>query len=102
MINKLSQVNNSVSFRENYTSKPDIEKKEFKYKEYTDSFVRNAKEATPMVLGMTSIITVLDYGKKQVDIPKLLKENMLKYFLPVLVATSALSTIIENKKSKKV
>ena len=101
MINKLSQVNNSVSFFGNYTEKPSAEKQKYKHKEFTDSFLRNAKEATPMLLGMTSVITVFDYGKNQVEIPKLLKKNMLRYFAPVLIGTSVLSAFIETKKTKK-
>ena len=102
MINQISQTNTPPVFSKKYTGNIKPQQKKSKFKTYKDSFIRNAKESTPMLLGFTSIITLLEYGKNQVEIPKLLKKNLLQYFAPVLVVTSALCAIIENKKSKKV
>lgn len=100
MINTVSKTNN-YSFKNKYTNNLKPEDKKNLHKAYTDSFIRNAKETTPMLLGLTSIISVMDYGKKQVEMKTILKKNLLRYFVPVLIASSTICSIIENKKEKK-
>jgi hypothetical protein len=102
LINHISQTNNSTTFNQKYTGNIKPQEPKSNFKNYTDSFVRNAKESAPMLLGFTSIITILDYGREKMEITKLLKKNLAKYFVPVLIGTSAICSIIENKKSKKV
>lgn len=101
MINAIPQVKSNNSFKNIYTTDAKPEDKKALHKVYADSFIRNAKETTPMLLGLTSIVSVLDYGKKQVDMKKVLKKNLLRYFVPVLIASSTICSIIENKKEKK-
>ena len=100
LINAISQDNNKISFKNKYTNEAKVEDKKVLYKKYADSFVKNAKETAPMFLALTSVITVLDYGKKQVDMKKLLKKNLIKYFAPVLISSSLLCSYIENRKKK--
>lgn len=100
MIKAISQVNNKTSFKKQYTTEVKAEDKKVLHKKYADSFLKNAKESAPVFLALTSVITVLDYGKKQADIKKLLKKNLLKYFAPVLIASSMLCSYIENKNKK--
>ena len=102
MINSISKNNYNPVFKKTYTGNIKPQEKNAKFKPYKDSFIRNAKEASPMLLAFTSIFTILEHGKTQIEIPKLLKKNILTYFAPVLIGTSALCAIIENKKSKKV
>lgn len=102
MINNVSQTNTSPVFNKKYTASIKPQEKQSNFKEYRDSFIRNAKESAPMLLGLTSIMTIIDYGKEQTEITKLLRRNLAKYFAPVLIGTSILCSIIENKKSKKV
>ena len=100
MIKAISQVNNKISFKKQYTTDVKTEDKKILNKKYVDSFLKNAKESAPVFLALTSVITVLDYGKKQADIKKLLKKNLLKYFAPVLISSSMLCAYIENKNKK--
>ena len=102
MIKAIPQVNNNTFKKSTYTNEVKPQNKKELHKAYADSFLRNAKESTPMLLALTSIVTVLDYGKKQDNILKVLKKDMLRYFLPILIASSTICSIIENKKPKKV
>lgn len=102
MIQKVSLNFPSVNFSQNRAdSKFNSIIKNPEVKEYADSFCRHAKESTPMLLGLTALWAALDYGSTQVPIQKTIKNNLKGFFLPVLVASSALLATIEMKKTSK-
>lgn len=70
-------------------------------KKYADCFIKHASESAPMLLGFTALWSALDYGKRNVPIQKSILNNLAFFFLPVLVASSAVSAGIETKKTSK-
>ncbi len=102
MIQKVSQINSFQSFygEKNATHK---EKKTLSAdkKAYMDSFIKNTKESAPMLLGITALWSVLDYGAGKAPISKTLANNLAFFFAPVLLLSSALIAGIENKKTSK-
>ena len=102
MIQKISSSFPSVNFSQNKVESTfNSVIKNPEVKEYADSFCRHAKESTPMLLGLTALWAALDYGSTQVPIQKSIKNNLKGFFLPVLVASSALLATIEMKKTSK-
>lgn len=75
--------------------------KENKVKPYFDSFIKHAKQSTPVLLILTGVWTAIDKGSKNISIKKSLMNNLVGFFIPVLVASSALLAGIENKKTSE-
>ena len=82
-------------------SSPVKQNKENRVGAYTDSFVKHAKKSTPVLLILTGVWTAIDKGSKNIPIKKSLVNNITDFFLPVLVASSALLAGIENKKTSE-
>ena len=102
MIQKISMANRSVSFAQN------TEKKEFisesgkaKVKSYTDSFVKHASDSTPLLLAVAGGWTAYDVVTKKAPFKSAVANNFLGFFAPVLIASSAILSIVENKKTSK-
>ena len=75
--------------------------KEYKAKPYVDSFVKHAKQSTPVLLLLTGAWTAIDKTSKNIPIKKSLLNNLTGFFAPVLIASSALLACIENKKNSE-
>lgn len=102
MIQKVSSSNFGITFGQNKQEKksPSFLKSEYG-KEYADTFVKHAKESTPMLLGLTALWSAIDYGTRNISVQKSILQNLSGFFIPVLVASSALLTAIEMKKTSK-
>lgn len=70
-------------------------------KSYMDSFVRNSKETAPILLGLTALWSLLDYGSGKVSMAKSIKNNLAFFFAPILIVSSSIIAGIENKKTSK-
>lgn len=96
-----------ISFKNNFSDMPQVlpnaskqkTKKNSPIKSYADSFVKHAKQSTPPLLAMTGIWVVVDKITKKNTIIKSLASNLKGFFLPVLLVSSAILAVVENKKS---
>ena len=72
-------------------------------KNYLDSFTRNCTESAPVLMGLTSLWTVLEMKEKNLTVQKAMKNTLTKFFFPVLIITSGITAGIEtkNKNNKK-
>lgn len=70
-------------------------------KPYIDSFVKNTKKSTPAIAGFTAFWTLVDKSSKNISLKKAVTNNIKGFFIPVLVGSSVLLSVIENKKSQK-
>ena len=89
MIQKVSHVSSFPTFQKADDSK--IKEKRtinLDKKAYMDSFIKNTKESAPMLLGLTALWSVLDYGTGKAPISKVLTNNILCFFAPVLLFSS--------------
>lgn len=71
-------------------------------KEYLDSFTRNCTESAPVLMGLTSLWTVLVMKEKNLPVQKAMKNTLTKFFFPVLIISSGIAAGVETKNSKKV
>lgn len=102
MIQKVSQMSSFSTFKSTNVQKTKERKTiSSDKKAYMDSFIKNTKESAPMLLGLTALWSVLDYGTGKAPISKVLTNNILCFFAPVLIFSSALMAGIENKKTSK-
>ena len=71
MIQKVSHVSSFPTFQKSNDSKTK-EKRTISSdkKAYMDSFIKNTKESAPMLLGLTALWSVLDYGTGKAPISK--------------------------------
>ncbi|MBE7704586.1 MAG: hypothetical protein E7Z90_02090 [Cyanobacteria bacterium SIG29] len=99
MIQKVSPTFSSLITNQNKkNSKPQMTSSQ---KSYMDSFVKNAKDTAPILLGLTALWSVLDYGNQKITMPQSLMKNLAFFFAPVLIVSSAIIAGIENKKPSK-
>ncbi len=103
MIQRVSIPNNSkMSFKQNkQISKADSVKTLNAVKPYADSFISNAKKTTPMMLALTGMWTAVDVSSKKMPVSNALLNNIKGFFLPVVIGSSLLLSVIENKKTQK-
>ena len=103
MINKVSHCSFTAGVK-NYSS---IEKQKVKKPigskktQYADSFLKNAKETAPILLALTGLWSLLDFGSGKTTMAKSLKNNLTYFFAPILIFSSAIVSLIENKKPSK-
>lgn len=103
MIQNISMPKTSLySFKQNkQIDKPDVIKKGNPVKSYADSFVKNAEKSLPVLTVMTAMWTAIDVYSRKVPIKQALLNNMKGFFAPVLLFSSALLALIENKNEPK-
>lgn len=104
MIESVSIANVSAPIKKNnqFISSSSIKKqKEYKAKPYVDSFVKHAKQSTPVLLILTGAWIAIDKTSKNIPIKKSLVNNLTGFFAPVLIVSSALLACIENKKTSE-
>ncbi len=68
---------------------------------YIDRFVKNAAESTPVFLGMAAIWAFYDKSALNVNFKKAFSDNIKKFFMPMLVVSSAFLSYIDNRDEKK-
>lgn len=68
---------------------------------YAESFVKNAAESAPVFLGMTAIWASYDKTALKTTYKNAFYNNFKKFFLPMMVVSSAFLSYIDNKSNKK-
>ncbi len=68
---------------------------------YTDSFVKHSVESVPALLAMTTLWAAIDKTSGKMPFKQAFANNFKVFFLPVLVASSALLSYIDNRKAKQ-
>lgn len=102
MINKVSMISfSAVNSAQKRGEKPKNTFSKKSANPYMDSFIKNAKETAPILLALTGLWSLLDFGSGKVSMAKSLKNNLAYFFTPILVFSSAVVAIIENKKPSK-
>ncbi len=101
MITSVYIKNNSVPvFGQIQKNKENSEiRKENSSKTYLDSFIKNSKQSAPLLLGFTAILSAADCAAKKIPIMTSIKNNILGFFAPVLISSSAILSAVENKKN---
>lgn len=99
MIPKVSMTNNSVSFSAN--KKENQTKTTSKLTPYVDSFVKHASDSAPVMVAVTGAWTAYDVVTKKSKLKTALANNVLGFLAPVLLASSAILAVVENKKTSK-
>jgi len=94
--------NNTPSFKKS-SEKPTehINDKINRVSPYVDSFISNAKQSTPMFLGVTALWAVFDKSSRKIPLKKAFMNNLKGFFVPVILISSALLSFVENKKPSK-
>lgn len=75
-----------------------------KKKIYTDSFIKHTKKSVPMLLALTAVKSLFDYGSSNNNsVQKVFASNMACFFTPILIGSSLVLSLVENRKveSKK-
>lgn len=102
MIQRVSMSNRSVSFAQNAEKKPFISKEsKEKVKPYADSFIKQASDSTPLLFAVAGGWTAYDVITKKAPLKSAIINNFLGFFAPVLLVSSAILSIVENKKTSK-
>ena len=102
MISKISQISFSANVLEQSSQKLKPQNPVTNRKNpYMDSFVKNAKDTAPILLGLTALWSLLDYGTGKISMAKSVRNNIAFFFAPILIVSSALVAGIENKKTSK-
>ena len=101
MIQSVSMINNRVSFSQDKKLKLSDNIKSSKIAPYVDSFVKNSIESTPMLLAVSGGWTAYDIIFQKVPVRKSLAHNFLGFFLPVMLVSSSILSVVENKKTSK-
>ncbi len=68
---------------------------------YTDSFVRNTKQSAPVLFGLTIAWSVLDKAMRSIPMKKSFTNNLVNFFAPVLLVSSAVVAGIESVRIAK-
>ncbi len=101
MIQPVSNMRSSISFKKTNNQNIKKEKNNSKLKKYSDSFIKHSTESAPMLLGLTAIWSLLDSSGRNIPVKKSIMNNLTGFFLPVLVFSSAILSIIENRQTNK-
>lgn len=102
MIQQVSMANRmSFSKKDKQTKPLNNEKTATKMTPYVDSFKKHAQESKPVLLAVSTGWTLYDVLSKTRSFPKALLLNFGCFFAPVLIASSAILSVIENKKTSK-
>ena len=67
---------------------------------YADSFVKHSVDSAPVLSGLTLVWSVLDKSRG-IPFKKALSNNIKNFFLPVMLVTSAITALLENRKMNK-
>ncbi len=98
MINSISGRNISFPFYRKNTDKPvnnSVRDKSFT-NSLTDSFIKNSKQSLPVLLGFTAVLASSESKKYEIPLKEAFKSNIFKFFIPVLIFSSAVLANVEN------
>ena len=100
MIQRISSGISNVSFkRSEKSSNPIKSERVHSHKgDYVDSFVKHTKESVMPMLALTGIWSVLDNRVSAIPLKKAIPQNLIAFFLPVTIVSSAILAGMENKK----
>lgn len=105
MIKKVSATESKRSFpkeiKEKIKRSNATLKREIKERPYVDSFIKHAKDSAPVLLLITGFLSVVDHSSKKMKLTKTFKNNLFGFFAPVSIVSSAVLSILENKKPSK-
>lgn len=102
MIQKVSQISPAGVFKQtdNKTT-PNNNRTQPRVKGYADSFVKHSIQSTPGILGITALWSLVDNKTRNIPLKKAFTGNFKNFFIPVILVSSAILALIENKNSKK-
>lgn len=69
---------------------------------YAYSFVKHSAESVPALFAMTALCSHLDKASNKMTFSQAFLKNFKGFFLPVLVASSAVLSYIDNRDSKRI
>lgn len=99
---QVQSVGNTIQPPKQLTNNKDTNDSYKKYKkDYLDSFTKNCTESAPVLMGLTSLWTVLVMKEKNLPVQKAMKSTLAKFFFPVLIISSGIAAGIETKNNKK-
>lgn len=101
MIHGVSMTNNRIPFSQDNKQKLSNTSAFNKVTPFVDSFVKNSIDSTPMLLAITGGWTAYDVISKKSTLPKALTNNFLGFFAPVMLISSTILSVVENKKTSK-
>lgn len=64
---------------------------------YADSFVKHSVQSAPMLLALTGLWSFVDYKSAKIPMKTSLANNFKSFFLPVMLVSSLLLSVIDNK-----
>ena len=102
MINSISQLNcNTMSFRQqrNYGNSNNTLKE--KAVVFADSFAKHTVNSAPMLFSLTTVWALMEKSAKKISFSKAFANNVKNYFVPVILTSSIVLSIIENKERLK-
>ncbi len=101
MIQKISLTENKLSFRHEAKAEKPAAPVKTKARLYTDSFLNNAVKSTPLLLSLSAVWSIIDYGTKKESLIKAFSNNLKWFFAPVLIVSSVIMALTENIKPKE-
>lgn len=102
MIKPVSETNRFEAARQKFSEKMEAIKPDKNSSfavRYADSFVRHSAESAPVLGALTIFWSFIDKSRFG-SVKKALGYNAKNFFLPVLLITSAITALIENKKPR--
>lgn len=92
-----------IPFKGNFqVTQKNMEKQNNTALKYADSFLHHSVESVPAMLAITTLWSYLDKTAGKMTFKQAFANNMKGFFLPVLVASSALLSYIDNRNAKKI
>jgi len=100
MIQRISSSISNVSFKKSNKSSNPIKSECARSRkgDYVDSFVKHTKESIAPMLALTGIWSILDNRVSAIPLKKAIPQNLIAFFLPVTIVSSAILAGMENKK----
>lgn len=70
-------------------------------RDYLDSFAKQSEKSAPILMGLSSLSTVLEMKEKNLPVKKAMKNVLMKFYFPILIISSGIIAGIEVKKNNK-
>ena len=100
MIEPVSSINTPQKAGKQNTQRKESVRESSAVVRYADSFVSHSIDSAPVLSGLTLIWSFLDKSQG-IPFKKALSNNIKRFFLPVMLVTSAVTAFLENKKMNK-
>ena len=93
---------NNISFKAAEKENKNINTyKSNKIKDFSDSFVKHSAQSAPMLLALTGVWSIIDKKSAKIPLGKSFVNNLSHFFLPVLLISSTILSLFENKNNNK-